>query len=320
MNDKPCLPVQSFYGLTNPFGFLELEISISACDEAYVDGWLGAALRNNLLYAAEHVNVIGAVSLRQVINLLPLRQDHPLYSEMKGGFPKGFGIALLSHGESVFSCRLQKDETLRFSILLYGHFSEYKTAFVQAVENMCTRGIGKPMVPFRLESITEKPFIRLSDFTNNKCKADECEITIRYTAPTNLYNEYKNIQGHKDRQHEFPGFNQLVHSLSYRIAKLATLYTCPENKDFYPEIEAAIEPFAQYAVTVVLVSAQIQRIELCSTARKGTPDRVRFSGYTGTLTFTGHFNYYLPLLLFMQNIGAGSHTTYGLGRYRVVIK
>jgi hypothetical protein len=306
--------------LLHPFGFLELEFSISACDEAYIDGWLGAALRNNLLSAAEHINVIGAVSLRQVINLFFLRQEHPLYSEMKGGFPKGFGIALSSHWESTFSCRLKKDEAIRFSILLYGHFSEYKTAFIQAVENMCAHGIGKPVAPFKVESMTEKPFIRLSDFTNNKCKADEREITIQYTVPTNLYNEYKNTQGYKDRQHEFPGFKQLVHSLAYRIAKLATLYTCPENTHFYPEIEAGIESFTQYAVTVVLTSAQIQRIELCSTARKGTPDRVQFSGYTGALTFAGHFNYYLPLFLFMQNIGAGSHTTYGLGRYRIVIK
>jgi CRISPR/Cas system endoribonuclease Cas6 (RAMP superfamily) len=83
-------------------------------------------------------------------------------------------------------------------------------------------------------------------------------------------------------------------------------------------LEKHIEPFAQYAVSVLLSSAQLKRIETQSTPKKDNPDRIQFAGYTGKLTFTGNFNYYLPLLLFIQNIGVGSNTTYGLGQFRIV--
>ncbi|GHT29220.1 hypothetical protein AGMMS49574_05330 [Bacteroidia bacterium] len=318
MNDEFYSNVQSFYGLTNLFGFTELEISMAAGDDVYIDGWLGAALRNNLLFAADNVNVVGAISLRQAIDLLTIRQDHPLYNEMKGGFPKGFGLSLSTHQDSTFSCQLKKGEIIRFSIQLYGHFSNYLIPFSQAVQGMCTRGIGKPQTPFYLISITENPIVCLSDFTNNIGKADKQTITIQYTVPTNLYNDYKNKNNYHDRQHEFPGFYQLVRTLAYRIAKLTALYTHPDTTTFYPEIESTIATFTQPAVTPILTSAQLRRIELNSTAKKGLIDRIQFSGYTGELTFTGHFTNHLPLLLFMQNIGAGSNTTYGLGRYKII--
>jgi hypothetical protein len=234
---------------------------------------------------------------------------------MKGGFPKGFGIALTSHRDSAFSCQFKKDEVFRFSLLLYGHFADYRAAFTQAVEKMCANGIGKPRTPFRLVAITEKPFLRLSDLAGSK--TGEHDINIQYTVPVSLYNDY-NIQGIPDRQHEFPGFHALVRSCAHRIAKLSTLYTCPGDKDFHAAILSSIDPFAQYALTVVLHTASLQRIAIVSTPKKGTSDRILLGGYTGALTFVGNFNYYLPLLYFMQPIGAGHNTTYGLGRFEIV--
>lgn len=321
MNNKPDLPVKQFYELTKSFGYLELEITTSATEDIYIDGWVGSSIRNNLLTAADDIHVIGAVPLRKIIDILTIKQPHPLYSEMEGGFPKGFGIVLRSHHANTFSCRIKKEETFHFSILLYGHFPEYYTHFVNAIKKMCERGIGNPLVPLQTPDITIHSFVSLSDFIQRKSKTDERNITIRYTVPTNLFTgKYSKLTSDKyiDRQHEFPGFSQLVRSAVNRITRLCALYQLPDDIDFYKEATAITDPFTQYAVTVVLTSAQLKRTELQSTAKKGTTDRIQFAGYTGDLSFEGNFNYYLPLLLFMQDIGVGSNTTYGLGRYRIV--
>ncbi len=320
INNTTNPSVQSFYSFITTCSFVELQINITPSEDVYIDGWIGAALRNNLLHAAENINVIGAVSLRKIINILTIKQTNPLYDEMKGGFPKGYGITLHSHIENIFSCQLKKDEVVRFSILLYGHFSDYTTPFKNAVKKMCERGIGKPLTPFRLIDISIKPVITLSDYMDQKCNENERFLSIKYLTPTNLYNRYyNNTPGvYIDRQHEFPGFYQLVRSAAYRIAKLTALYTFPDDEELYTETEKRMDEFTQYAVTVLLSSAQLKRIKVESTAKKGTADRIQFSGYTGEVCFEGNFNYYLPLLLFTENIGAGNNLTYGLGRYQIV--
>jgi hypothetical protein len=320
MKDDTHLSIRSFYELTNPFGFLELEITTSASDPVSIDGWLGAAIRNNFLYAAENTRVAEDVSLRQLIDTFALSESHPLYNNMKGGFPKGYAISLSSHTDNVYKRRLDKGEKIRFSILLFGHYARYNFIICEAIKKMCERGLGTPLIPFTLESILIKSEVSLSQFMNQKKGSAQKEITIQYVTPTNLFSQSaKHEPGvYTNRQHEFPGFYQLVRSSAYRIARLSTLYIYPQDIGYYDELEKHIEPFTQYAVSVLLSSAQLKRIETQSTPKKDTPDRIQFAGYTGKLTFTGNFNYYLPLLIFTQNIGTGSNTTYGLGQFRIV--
>jgi hypothetical protein len=319
MKDDTRLSIRSFYELTNPLGFLELEITISAGADVYIDGWPGAAIRNNLLYAAEDTRVAEDLSLRQMIDRLALGESHPLYNNMKGGFPKGYAISLLSHTDNVYKCRLGKGEKIKFSLLLFGHYARYNFVFCEAVKKMCERGLGNPLIPFTLESILIKSEVSLSQFMNQKKDSAQKEITVQYITPTNLFSQsVKHEPGvYINRQHEFPGFCQLVRSSAYRIARLSTLYIYPQDAGYYDELEKHIEPFSQYAVSVLLSSAQLKRTEMQSTPKKDKPDRIQFAGYTGKLTFTGNFNYYLPLLLFAQHIGTGSNTTYGLGQFRI---
>jgi len=320
MLDEFYLSVKSFYDKVNTFGYLELEVEAIAAGDVIIDGWWGASLRNNFLFAAAQVNVVGTITLRQIIDTFTLQQEHPLYNELKGGFPKGYSLLLWSHREAAIPYyKLNKGECIGFSFMLYGHYSEYYTAFTQAIQNMFESGIGNPRVTFHPVHITAKPFVCLSDYRSHKSKVKERYITIEYPVPTNLYNHLTFRQGYYcDRQHEFPSFRQLIHTLAYRVAKLTALYVCPQDKSFYHEVESLISSFTQYAVTPVLVSAQIQRMELNSTPQKRKEERIKFAGYTGFLTFSGNFNYYLPLLLFMQNVGVGNNTTYGLGRYIIV--
>jgi hypothetical protein len=297
-----------------------LEITISACANVYIDGWLGAAIRNNLLSAAENTCGTKDISLREMIETLTLNESHPLYNDMKGGFPKGYYISLLSHTDCVYTCKLNKGEKIKFALLLFGHYTKHYSVFYEIIKKMCERGLGNPLKPFTLESILIKSEVSLSQFMNQKKDCAQKEITIQYVTPTNFSDQ--SIQHepgvYTNRQHEFPGFYQLVHSSAYRIAHLSTLYMYPQDINYYYELKKHIEPFTKYAVSVLLSSAQLKRIKMQSTPKKDKPDRIKFAGYTGKLIFSGNFNYYLPLLLFAQNIGTGSNTTYGLGQFRII--
>ena len=50
--------------------------------------WIGAVLRNNFLYVAESIKDVQGISLRQIIETLPLPEDHFLYRQLKKGGAK----------------------------------------------------------------------------------------------------------------------------------------------------------------------------------------------------------------------------------------
>lgn len=332
--------IEFFYTTITDLYFHELEFCISATQNVKIDGWLGAVLRNNLIFAAEKIIISNPISLRYIINTSPIAETHPLHSKLKGGFPKGYVINLLSHQKATSRLSLKQGDTVRFSIVLFGNFSCYYTEFVLALEQMCKAGLGHPKAPFHLDIISEcqsngihyiwpdnwqkslpslQTPIRITDFINSKFKDEENEIEIHYPVPLNLYNntfKKKKLNG-SDRMNGFPGFYQLIRSLADRMVKLTALYIYPDNPSFSLDADACIDSFIEYAASVTLSSAQLKLVNLYSTPKAGTSDRIRFTGYIGKTAFCGFFNYYIPLLLFARHVGAGYNTVYGLGQYEI---
>ncbi|MDR2626826.1 MAG: hypothetical protein LBC40_02195, partial [Dysgonamonadaceae bacterium] len=122
------------------------EIRMIATDDVVLDAWTGAIIRNNLLYAAEQVVLEEqGMTLRERIDTFPLNETHPLYKELKDGFPKGYVLTNFSHYNLQSSpVSIRKNEIFSFSLILMGHFCEYKSYFFQAIRLMCERGLGKP--------------------------------------------------------------------------------------------------------------------------------------------------------------------------------
>jgi len=318
----------------------ELVVSIRATADLHIDGWLGAALRNRLLFAADHVNVMGGVSLRQVINLLTIKDRHPLYKKMEEGFPRGYGLSLLSHQEAVSPCRIPAGDAIHFSVILYGHFSEYYHTFIQALEWMCRHGLGTPFVPCLLERICERAAdgqlytcyekgsqtqarlcapVTLESFMQQKFAPEEKEIRIRYDVPVSFFKSTSKPEStYKNNGHEFPGFYPLVHAAAFRVATLSALYACPNDFSMFRKFDDTVDDFLKHAHALRLSSAEIRRVECYGMKKPDGEHRIRFSAYVGEVGFTGYFNYYVPLLLFARNIGVGSHATYGMGRYSIV--
>ena len=311
-----------FLRLYNQFHYYRFDIRMVAIKDVILDAWIGAIIRNNLLYAAEQIRIQKTNrSLREQIDIFPLNDDHPLYKELKEGFPKGYVLTNFSHANKVdATLTLHENEIFCFSLLLIGKYNDYRFYFFEAIREMCERGIGKPLTPFRLFDITAYSIspISLSDFLQQENRVSE--ITVRFQTPMNLYRlkEKKNKQiSYQDKCNRFPSLYQLIRSAFYRLQKLHALYVEPAVYSLLLFEETLLETYLEKAGQPLLQSANIQFISQPNTQKKEMKNEIPLAGYVGEQKYTGHFHQYLPLLKFMAELGIGNETVYGLGRYEI---
>ena len=317
--------MKSFLNLYKDLYYSRFEIKIRATDDVVFDAWPGAILRNNLLYAAEQIRIHKTgKTLREQIDALPLAENHPLYKELKDGFPKGYVLTDFTRFDSSYPCgTILKEEDFSFTLLLTGRFNDYRFYFFEAIREMCERGFGKPMTPFQLIDISES---RLSPVTfSDYIQADTVDcfttLTIRFLTPTilNRLKGKKNAQlSYQDKTNRFPSLYQLTRSLLSRMQKLYALYVAPTNCSPSPFEEELIEAYLEKAGLPLLKAASIEYKSLPVTQKKEKKNEMPLSGYIGEQTYTGYFDRYLPLLKFMTELGVGNDTVYGLGRYEVM--
>lgn len=315
---------------------------VSLYDTSF-DGWLGAVLRNNFLYAAEQVKIHSEKqSLRSFIKTFTLSENHPLYKELKDGFPAPYIISLHSHfNENNPLWHINKNETISFSLNIVGSVANYWKYFIQAVQYICERGMGHPSKkPFLLLDVSEcaadgaqqrlyaggfvladalkypislADYYPLSDAENKKIN-----LKIAFRTPINLY---KNVtktdlqSSFQDKLNGFPSFYQLVRSTAYRLQKLNLLYAGHPETDLDEYSPDTVETFLEDAGSPLLISANLRHVVLTGTPKKERPDRIFFKGYTGEMIFSGKMQPYLSLLFFMQHLGVGDNIVFGAGRY-----
>lgn len=321
-----------------------LDIRIAATEDTYFDAWLGAVLRNNLLYAAEQVLIKeGNLSLYKYINAFSLKESHVLYKELKNGFPLPYYLFI--HYPLDFSGKellIKRNEIISFSLVLIGRVAEYFKYFTEALRYMSNRGFGIDMKQFELLDIYEispkgekriiavtnedltQEFVypvRVTDFINNYTSSSVSLINIEFESPVCLIkskNKENKIPGFQEKSNAFPSFYQLVRTAVYRFIKLSVLYESSDSFDTVEDMNDRIEEYINDASKLILESAHIKNISLKSTRREGMETRIPLKGYTGNLSFRGKYEKYLPLLQFMQELGVGHELVYGLGKYRVI--
>ena len=339
--------------LLKNLSYRRYDAHLIATDDVIFDAWPGAIIRNNLLYAAEQIQIQkSACSLREQIDTFPLAVDHPLYNELKEGFPKGYVLTNFSYPNTLNPDKhslkginvsnpcivFKKGDSFSFSLLLIGHFNDYRFNFFEAIRQMCERGIGKPLTSFILTNIaenqsspttlsdftyaTENPSspATLSDFTQPVADDLPSEITIRFLTPVILYRlrDKKNTQlSYQDKTNRFPSFYQLVRSSFSRLQKLYALYENPSEKDPSYYDESCMDTFLENAGRPLLKSANIQYTTYPNTQKKGMKNELPLAGYIGEQTYAGYLQQYLPLLKFMEELGVGNETVYGMGRFEV---
>ena len=340
--------MREFLDLNESLYFHRFDIVVRSKKGAEFKAWVGAVIRNNFLYAADSVAVEShntKLSLRELINKIPITESHPLFKEMSNGFPKGYYFAFPSCRQSVNdSLILKKNETFTFSLYLVGNFTKYYTHVFKAIQLMCDNGFGHPKSTFLLESIYERsddgelhimvkennktasrllfPII-FSNFLSIQAHNDETTLCVDFLTPVNLFRktEKKDRQlSYQDKCNGFPSFYQLIRSAAYRMAKMTILYIYPDKPDIGAVIMDCIEEYIEHAINMTLISIEIQHITLQNTPKKETENKMSLQGYMGRQVYKGYFNRYLPMLKFMEEMGVGHEVVYGLGRYKVEVR
>ncbi len=78
-----------------------------------------------------------------------------------------------------------------------------------------------------------------------------------------------------------------------------------------------VETYLEGAASALLMKANIRWVRIPGPRRNDGRPPMLFSGYVGELVFVGDFSEYVPFLSFMQALGNGNDTVYGLGHFQI---
>ena len=296
-------------------GVWRIKVQFLAPEEVRMRHWIGAVLRNRFLYAAESVADGQGVSLRCLMDRLPLPDGHFLYKQLCGGFPKGFLFDCSDLPYESPGFVLEANKTYEFSLLLIGNCARYMPLFLEAVRKMITSGFGHPIVPMslvgmgieELDSLLDAPAI-------NKMG----ELDLLFKTPVCLMHLPKeDSNGFQNKLNNFPSFYQFMRSLSYRLVTLSILYADDRTWETRQQIDEQIEQYIHAACKAVLLKADLLYAKRYSTPKKNGTQVYCMDGYAGKLVFGHVSSLYLPLLNLGSVLGVGSYINYGLGMFNV---
>lgn len=306
-----------FNGLT----YCCITVTFKVMEKIHMNHWIGAVFRNRFLYCADNIYDDYGIPLRKLLDECPLDDQHFLYSQVAGGFPKGY---LFKYPDILCQSNdfeLIPDKEYSFTIVLVGKLMAYCHLFIETAATLCKKGIGYPMTELHIIDINVDNPISYAD-RQNFCRSDnvnrETTVKIRFNTPVNLYSASSTISnGYQNKLNNMPTFYQFIRSVAYRLTTLNILYCnedCFHDKD---EMDIYIDEFTNCASQAKLLEAQLKFVTRLSTPKKGKSSLYRFSGYTGHFTFDNVDDKLYRLLLFAEKLGVGANINYGLGCYTV---
>ena len=278
--------------------------------------WIGSVLRNRFLYAADQVFDEQGVSLRRHIDTLPLPEEHLLYAQLRGGFPKGFLFDCSDLPYKAPGFILEANQVYAFDLVLIGNTIAHKPLYIEAVRVMLQHGFGHPIVPLTLIDITEQPLKRY--VANPDAGSDKVNVELILKTPVSLFLPAKEDgNGFQNKLNGFPSFYQFIRSITYRLMTLCILYAgdpIPIGKE---QMDSQVEQYIQPAVQAFLLRANLCWEKRYNTPKKGENSVYTMGGYTGRIVFGQVPAHYLPLLAFAERLGVGANINYGLGCFQV---
>ena len=333
--------MKSFTSLNRHLTIHRLDIRMKATVDTYFDAWIGAVIRNNLLFATAKTQLQKLdTNLFQYCTRFPLAVNHLLYKELKEGFPPPFYLFVSTGPNPAKITYLHANQELRFTLILIGDVTRYFNGFIQAIRLMCRKGFGVDSKPFMLvdirevsamnenrllatetEDLTDKLIyqVRFGDFLNKQTESKD-SVQVLFESPVCLVKPKRKTEtaGFQEKSNAFPSFYQLVRTAAYRLEKLHALYAMPEEPDNFLASHESIDSFIEQAARLQLEKADIQKTYLLSSQRTNrNENRIPLSGYTGEMVFRGNSKPYLPLLKFMEWLGVGHELSYGFGKFSV---
>lgn len=298
--------------ILNNLSALRIDVRFFSDSPIQMKYWIGAVMRNRFLFAAESVSTAEGVSLRSVLDTLPLPESHFLYKHFGGGFPKGFFIDCSRLPGSGTGFKLAAARVYSFSVVLIGSVIAYRELFEEAIRKFLDLGFGEPPVPLTLVDVNHTELSLGAD--SDICRPLSLELNFK-TPVCLVPKSSASSNGFQGKMNGFPSVYQLARSAAYRLATLAMLYDDPSY--FFDKYAMAdrIETFVVPAAEAVLISADIRYAKCYSTPKKGHNTVYLMGGYVGSLRFDNVPAALLPLLSAGSVLGVGSDINYGLGCY-----
>lgn len=278
--------------------------------------WIGAAFRNNFLCTAEEVRNAQGVSLRQQLDTLPLSEQHFLYGQLCGGFPKSFFFDCSTLPYEAPGFVLRPNQVYTVSLVRIGNSFHKDEAFLEAIQRMFAHGFGHPITPLTLIDATEETrFFTTPDHAPQR----NTRVELLFKTPVSLMRSSKeDSQGYQNKLNNFPSFYQLMRSLTYRILTLSILYgdsssAWTDRRQMDEWIQAYIAP----SVRAMLIQANLRYEKRYSTPKEGVKSVYVMGGYVGKLAFGNVLPAYIPVLDFASGLGIGGDIQYGLGMFDI---
>lgn len=302
----------SIYNYIKPLSCLEIKVEFMPSNEIRVDGWIGAHIRNRLLYCAESIFLENGESLREQIIHFSLSKEHHWYKELQGGFPKAYSIKVDNPQALKSNYTLYINKPLCFSVILIGKMMQYASEMVKAIALFAEQGLKNTPFTSKIVSIKSQSISNLLLLST-----DRTELNMSFKTPISLYKtEKSNPQdSFQAKMNGFPSLYQIVLSAANRIVKMAVLYGDCEWSEY---VDKAIKEVANYSIKPQLHSCSLSRQILQSAPRRLTNDRMSFEGLVGEITWRGDLKLIAPLLLFCSYISLGDNTSYGMGHFEII--
>ena len=294
--------------------YCRIKVRFFSGTDVRMDYWIGAVLRNRFLYAADSIVNIQGISLRQIIDTLPLPENHFLYRQLKGGFPKGFLINCSGLPISASGFTLRANYVYSFSVVLIGKHADYKQMYIDALRKMMLSGFGHPAVPMTIVDIAEE-----AEGKNDIYVADNGGGTLKllFRTPVSLMHQVQcnSSNGFQDKLNGFPSLYQFIRSLSYRNTTLYLLYMDDGAFISKEEMDDMIGCYIAPAGQSILLNADLKYVNRHSTPKEGEKSVYSMGGYIGKLLFVNVPFSYRRLLDTGSVTGVGDNINYGFGQF-----
>ncbi len=300
--------------------FIRICLKFSPTSDLSQKAWIGAAVRNRFLHAAETVSLPDGRSLREKLDSLPLPEGHFLYKQLCGGFPKGYVLDVSGMAETRSGFELNAGRTYRMDIILLGSLMPLRPYVVSALQTMLSDGLGAPPTRLLLQEIKVGKPVSLRNFAKRNFTVP-VTARLHFKTPVSLFKPSRGqvSSGYQSKLNGFPSFYQWMRTAAYRLATLTLLYSetgLPDITDSQ-QWERSVEDLISSASDAWLLDADLKYRTLRSTPKEGADSVYVMSGYTGSLTFSGISPFLVPVLGMMSQLCVGNDVNFGFGRYEI---
>lgn len=221
---------------------------------------------------------------------------------------------LIIEADNLENLYTNKGDTIEFSFVLIGNACEFAKEVITAVSLMLQGNIAGNINCFELVSAenyyTKEVYfergqfleeIKVWEWSDNPVDIDgEQDVIIKFTQPVQIKLESKILKDNLP-------FYVLIKSILGRLTLLCSAYG---KEDFSVDVEKLIEKAKE--VKVKNSSLKSCRFDVYS---RTTDEKISMNAMTGSITYSGNMQMFLPYINIGSVLHVGNQTTKGLGGY-----